>query len=138
MKRCYFPFFVGVALWSVASGCNSGVTTSLIGGNSTSEHEDDTSGSSETPAGFPFADMLSVMPTKPQHARRYSNVPALLRELRDEAGLTQRELVKRFREPQSWVYKCENGIRRIDVAEFLDWCRACKIAPEKAMQRLIT
>jgi len=82
--------------------------------------------------------MLSAMPTKPQHARRYANVPNLLRELREEAGLTQRELAKRLREPQSWVYKCENGIRRIDVAEFLDWCRACKIAPEIAIDRLIT
>lgn len=77
------------------------------------------------------------MPTKPQHARRYANVPTLLRELRNEAGFTQRELAKRLREPQSWVYKCETGIRRVDVAEFLDWCRACGIQPEKALRRLI-
>lgn len=82
--------------------------------------------------------MLSAMPTKPQHARRYANVPDLLRRLRQEAGLTQRELAKSLREPQSWVYKCENGIRRIDVAEFLDWCRVCKVAPDKALQRLKT
>ena len=77
------------------------------------------------------------MPTKAQHARRYVRVPVLLRDLRAEAGLTQRELAALVHQPQSWVYKCETGIRRVDIAEFCDWCRACAIEPDSALRRFL-
>ena len=77
------------------------------------------------------------MPTKPQHARRYAPLPKLLRTLREEAGLTQRQLGSKLRRPQSWIYSCETAIRRIDLAEFCDWCRACQIPPEDGMQRFL-
>jgi transcriptional regulator with XRE-family HTH domain len=76
------------------------------------------------------------MGTKAQHHRHYSRVPTLLRELRDEAGLTQRDVGSRLKRPQSWVYNCETGNRRVDIAEFLDWCRACDVPAAKAIQRL--
>jgi transcriptional regulator with XRE-family HTH domain len=77
------------------------------------------------------------MPTKPQHARRYARVPKFLCEMRSRADLTQRELAKKLEEPQSWVYKCENGIRRVDIAEFCDWARACGVDPSAAVKRFI-
>jgi len=80
---------------------------------------------------------LVAMPTKPQHARRYVRVPKFLCELRTEAGLTQREMAKKLNQPQSWVYKSENGIRRLDVAEFCDWCRTCGLEPEMGIRRLV-
>ena len=82
--------------------------------------------------------ILVAMPTKPQHARRYARVPKFLCELRTGAGLTQRELAKKLQEPQSWVYKCENGIRRVDVAEFCDWSRECGMEPDQAIRRFLT
>lgn len=72
------------------------------------------------------------MPHKAQHARDYRSVPAYLRQLRDEAGLTQRALGRRLRKPQSWVYNCETGNRRVDVAEFARWCKACGCEPSEA------
>ncbi len=77
------------------------------------------------------------MPTKPQHARRYENLPKLLRTIREEAGLTQRAIGARLRRPQSWVYNCETGNRRVDLAEFCDWCKACKVDPAAAIRRFL-
>ena len=76
------------------------------------------------------------MSTKAQHRARYRPVPDLLRKLREEAGLTQRALGDRLGVPQSWVYKCEVAIRRVDVAEFTEWAEACDVAPEKAIRML--
>ena len=45
--------------------------------------------------------------------------------MRDEAALTQRGLAARLKKPHSYVYKVENGERRIDPLEFADWCREC-------------
>ena len=69
------------------------------------------------------------MPRKAQHALDYRSVPTLLRQLRDEAGLTQRELGELLRKPQSWVYNCETANRRVDMGEFARWCEACKVDP---------
>jgi transcriptional regulator with XRE-family HTH domain len=76
------------------------------------------------------------MGTKAQHRKGYVRVPAFLRRLRDEAGLTQRQLGQALRRPQSWVYNCETGNRRVDVAEFCEWCRACDVEPADAIGRL--
>ena len=72
------------------------------------------------------------MATKAQHLKAYRHVPPFLRTLREEAGLTQRELGKRLKKPQSWVYNCETANRRVDVTEFIAWAKACGIGPEEA------
>jgi transcriptional regulator with XRE-family HTH domain len=77
------------------------------------------------------------MGTKAQQARSYRPVPVLLRALREEAGLTQRELGKRLKKPQSWIYNCETANRRVDVSEFVAWARACRIDPQAALARLL-
>ncbi len=46
--------------------------------------------------------------------------------------MTQRQLGSRMKKPQSWVYNCETGNRRVDVAEFIKWCEACKVDPLEA------
>ncbi len=77
------------------------------------------------------------MASKAQHALRYRVVPELMRALREEAGLTQRELGLRLRKPQSWVYNCETGNRRVDLAEFVAWCEACGVKPEAGLRRFL-
>ena len=57
--------------------------------------------------------------------------------MREEAGLTQRGLGKRLRKPQSFVYNCETGNRRVDVSEFVAWSRACKIDVLAAFREFI-
>jgi|SRR5665213_2075018 len=68
---------------------------------------------------------------KAQHALGYRVLPEMLRRVREEAGLTQRELGERLGKPQSWVYNCESANRRVDVTEFIAWCRRCGTAPAK-------
>jgi transcriptional regulator with XRE-family HTH domain len=77
------------------------------------------------------------MATKAQHEKDYQQVPGLLRVLREEAELTQRELGKRLKKPQSWIYNSETSNRRVDMTEFIAWARACGVAPEDAFARLL-
>ena len=76
------------------------------------------------------------MPIKAQHQRGYGAVPAFLRQVREEAGLTQRQIGQKLKRPQSWVYNCETANRRADVAEFCTWCRVCGVLPVQAIRRL--
>ncbi len=73
---------------------------------------------------------------KAQHARRYRVLPGLLRQMRTEAGFTQRELGEKLKVPHVFVHKSETGERRVDVTEFLDWCVACRVNPEEAFRQL--
>jgi transcriptional regulator with XRE-family HTH domain len=75
--------------------------------------------------------------TKSQHAHSYRALPGFLRSLREAAGLTQRQLAKRLRRPQSWVYNCETANRRVDVPEFIAWARACGAEPLAAFRRFL-
>ena len=80
--------------------------------------------------------MISRCPPKLNIDAGYKPVPGFLRTLRAEAGLTQRDIGSKLKRPQSWVYNCETGNRRVDVAEFCDWCRACGVPPPNAIRRL--
>jgi transcriptional regulator with XRE-family HTH domain len=73
---------------------------------------------------------------KVQHAPRYRPLPAMLRRLRKEASLTQRQLAQRLDGTHVWVHKSEVGERRVDVTEFIDWCLACGVTPEHAFAEL--
>lgn len=70
------------------------------------------------------------------HSSLYRTVPPLLRAMREEAGLTTRQLAARVQRPQSWVSKCENAERRVDVTEFCLWCRGCGVEPTSGVRRL--
>jgi transcriptional regulator with XRE-family HTH domain len=73
---------------------------------------------------------------KSQHAPRYRHLPVMLRRLREEAELTQRELAVRLEVTHVWVHKSEIGERRVDITEFIDWCAACGADPGKAFAEL--
>jgi hypothetical protein len=77
------------------------------------------------------------MATKAQHSRAYRPIPELLRELRDGAALTQRQLGERLGKPQSWVHNCEVGNRRVDLAEFVEWCKAAGVDPKTGLARYL-
>ncbi|MBI5764694.1 MAG: helix-turn-helix domain-containing protein [Planctomycetes bacterium] len=74
---------------------------------------------------------------KAQQSWTYRVLPRMLRRLRENAGLTQRELATRVRRTQPWVHKSEIGERRVDITEFLSWCLACKVDPEDVFRDLI-
>lgn len=77
------------------------------------------------------------MPSKAQHHGAYRPVAQLLRTFREEAHLTQRELGLRLGRPQSWVYNCETRNRRVDLAEFCQWCVGCGVEPVTAVKRFL-
>jgi len=77
------------------------------------------------------------MATKAQHVSAYQRLPGFLRTLREEAGLTQRDLGKRLKKPQSWVFNSETANRRVDVTEFIAWARSCDIDPDVAFSRFL-
>ena len=77
------------------------------------------------------------MPIKAQHTRAYQKLPSFLRQLREEADLAQRDVGDKLGKPQSWVYNCETGNRRVDVTEFIAWAEACGVDPKTAFNRLL-
>lgn len=56
-----------------------------------------------------------IAPFSPEYLR----FCRLLKEAREEVGITQVVLAKRLRKYQSYVAKYESGERRLDVIEFL-------------------
>lgn len=56
---------------------------------------------------------------------------------RKRAGLTQQELAKRLRRPQSFVAKYEGGERRLDVVEFVTIARAIGTDPLRVLKSLL-
>lgn len=60
----------------------------------------------------------------------------LLRELRHEAGLRQRDLAERIGVPQSFVSKCESGERRLDIVELRALCQALGVPLSDFIVRL--
>ena len=73
---------------------------------------------------------------KSLQAQRYRQLPAMLREMREHAGLTQRELARRLGVGHLIVHNSETAERRVDVTEFADWCAACDIDPIEAFKSL--
>ena len=70
------------------------------------------------------------------YSPRYGHFRALLRRIREEAGLTQTELAEKLGKPQTFVSKSELGERRIDFLETMDFCAACGVTLKQFLERL--
>jgi transcriptional regulator with XRE-family HTH domain len=64
--------------------------------------------------------------TRSIHSTRYDRLTAALIAARQAAGMTQMEVAKKLRRPQSFVSKYERGERRLDVVEFVEVTDALK------------
>jgi transcriptional regulator with XRE-family HTH domain len=60
----------------------------------------------------------------------------MLRKMRTNAGLTQRDLATLLKMHNTMVHRSEIGDRRIDPVEFAAWCRACGVDPGDAIRKL--
>lgn len=69
-----------------------------------------------------------------QQRRSYRRIIELLVEARKEADITQVELGRRLGQRQTFVSKFELGERRLDVAEFIEVCRAIGTGPHEIMR----
>jgi transcriptional regulator with XRE-family HTH domain len=61
----------------------------------------------------------------------------LLVTARRKAGLTQHDVARRLKKPQSFVAKYEGGERRLDVIEFLGIARAIGADPIRIVRALL-
>jgi transcriptional regulator with XRE-family HTH domain len=75
--------------------------------------------------------------TKSVHTRNYRLFLELLIRARKDAGVTQEQLAKRLNRPQSFVSKCENGERRLDVIELLQILQAMGVDPLRFVKQVI-
>jgi transcriptional regulator with XRE-family HTH domain len=71
---------------------------------------------------------------KALQARRYRQLPAFLRQMREKAKLTQRELAEKLGLQHTLIHNSETAERRVDVAEFADWATACGLDPVEAFR----
>ena len=64
-----------------------------------------------------------------KYPARQRAIVAALRKARDAAGLSQRQLSEKLREPPNWIQRIESLERRVDVAEFIAIARAVGADP---------
>lgn len=55
------------------------------------------------------------------HTKRYQAFLKKLRQAREQAGMTQRDVATALGRLQSFVEKCEQGSRRVDAAELFEF-----------------
>lgn len=75
--------------------------------------------------------------TKSVHTRNYKSFLELLIRARKDAGVTQEQLAKRLNRPQSFISKCENGERRLDVIELLQILDSIGIEPIGFIKKIV-
>jgi transcriptional regulator with XRE-family HTH domain len=70
------------------------------------------------------------------HTKPYQAFIAVMVLARKEANVTQHELARRIKKPQSFISKYERLERRLDVPEFVFVARALGIDPSKLLRRV--
>jgi transcriptional regulator with XRE-family HTH domain len=68
---------------------------------------------------------------------RYERFRSLLRQARQDAGLTQVELAQRLNQPQNFISNYERGERRLDVIELIDVSLAIGVDPREIVGALM-
>jgi transcriptional regulator with XRE-family HTH domain len=59
----------------------------------------------------------------------HQEIVTAVKELRRQAGLSQRQLADALGREQNLVGRIETGQRRVDLIEFVQICRACGVEP---------
>lgn len=65
---------------------------------------------------------------------QYSNLISWLKSARLERGLSLRDLAERLEEPHSFVQKVEILERRLDVYEYVEYCKALGLNPADGLK----
>lgn len=53
---------------------------------------------------------------------KHLSIPNKLRQVREELDLSQHQVAQMLNRPQSYVSRCENGIKRLDIEELESFC----------------
>jgi DNA-binding XRE family transcriptional regulator len=94
-----------------------------------------------SPSGYPILGYCLVGRSagpveKSIYSAEYQRLCAVLRELRQEAGLTQVQVATRLDMPQSFVSKYESGERRLDVVELGHVAGALGVTVQRVLERM--
>lgn len=68
----------------------------------------------------------------------YDRFLEVLRQARIESGLTQTDAARLLGKPQSFIAKCEQGERRVDVVELLELCRIYGVSLSEFVDKIDT
>jgi transcriptional regulator with XRE-family HTH domain len=71
------------------------------------------------------------------HSTQYQMLISWLKDAREAQGLTMRDLAKKLEVPHSFVGKVEQCERRIDVIEYMAYCRALELSPVDGIEFLL-
>jgi transcriptional regulator with XRE-family HTH domain len=63
---------------------------------------------------------------------------AAIKAIREERGLSQRELARRLGRPVSFINKFEQLERRLDIEEFIAIAHAMEVAPSELLAAVTT
>lgn len=77
-----------------------------------------------------------TMPSKSIHKAEYQIMLQKLRDIRTRAGLTQVELSEALERSQSYVSDVERGVRRMDLLQLRDYCKACGVRLSNFVKQL--
>ena len=69
--------------------------------------------------------------------KEHQIVGAALADARNTAGITQAQLARALRKPQSFVSNYERGQRRLDILELLRIVDALKADPQKVFDAIL-
>ena len=70
------------------------------------------------------------------YSDEHRRLTELLREAREEAGMTQAQVAAGFGRPMDYISRMEGGQRRIGVVEWLRFLRICGAEPVTFLTRL--
>jgi transcriptional regulator with XRE-family HTH domain len=70
------------------------------------------------------------------YTREYATVLRLLREAREQAGVTQVQLAEKLHQTQSFVSKIERGDRRLDIIQLRAICQVLGLTLPAFVERL--
>ena len=71
---------------------------------------------------------------KSLNSPEHEHLTSWLKSVREKHGMTMRDLAVKLDAPHSFVGKTEQGERRLDVVEFVQYCKALDVDPVEGLR----
>lgn len=78
--------------------------------------------------------LYNICMNKTIYSLRAKKLREWLRQSRLKQGHTMRSIADKIDVPHSWVQKIENGERRLDVVEYIEYCRTLGVDPLEGIE----
>lgn len=74
---------------------------------------------------------------KQKYSKRHRKLMAVLKEARESAGLSQRDVCKKLKRGKTFVSVIELGERDLSILEFPDYAKAVGVDPVELFERFL-